>query len=75
MTVRCIIETGEPTARLRDVFATELERQHARSKVELDDSHGKAVFRIEAQDITSLRASINGVMGVLATYAKVTHEL
>jgi tRNA threonylcarbamoyladenosine modification (KEOPS) complex Pcc1 subunit len=75
MIVRCVIETGEPIARLRDVFASELARTHPRSTVELSGAKGKGVFHIEAQDITSLRASINGVMSVLSTYAKVTHEL
>ena len=75
MTVRCVIETGEPIARLRDVFSTELARQHPRSSVSLESAKGRGVFRIDADDITSLRASINGVMGVLSTYAKVTHEL
>lgn len=75
MTVRCVIETGEPTARLRELLASELERQHPRSSVLLDDDAGDAVVRIEATDLTSMRAAINGVMGVLSVYAKVTHEL
>jgi len=75
MTLRCLIETGEPTARLRDVFATELAREHQRSRVTLSSAGGKGAFRIEADDVTSLRAAINGVMGVLVTHMKVLHEL
>jgi len=75
MTVCCVIETGEPTARLQDVFATELSRSHPRSTVALETAKGKGVFRIVADDITALRASMNSVMSVLSTYAKVTHEL
>ena len=75
MTIRCTIETGEPTARLRDIFATELERTHARSSVALEDDAGDAILRIEANDLTALRAAVNGVMSVLSVYAKVTHEL
>ncbi len=75
MTVRCVIETGEPTSRLRELFSTELERTHPRSRIELADDAGDAVLRVEADDLTSMRAALNGVMGVLSTYAKVTHEL
>ncbi len=75
MTVRCVIETGESTARLKEAFAAELSRTHPRSTVHLDTAKGKGVFRIVADDITALRASVNGVMSALSTYAKVTHEL
>lgn len=69
-TFSCIIRTRYPAEDIHKLFAPEAKREHKRSTVTIKENGGNAEFHIDAQDITALRASINGVTTLLGTYEK-----
>lgn len=62
------ITTEEPFPELEKLFRPELERQHARSTVAIAEEDGKAVFDVTAEDVTALRAAVNGITSVLRAW-------
>jgi len=70
MKLTCTITTDEPYAKMQQLFASELERIHERSKITLADEHGYAAFRVQANDAVALRAAINSITSVLGMHEK-----
>jgi len=70
MKLTCTITTDEQYEKLKQLFATELERTHERSKITLTSEDGNAVFTIQASDTTALRAATNTVTSVLGMHEK-----
>ncbi len=68
--MNCRLKTDFPHSEIKKLFATELERQHARSEVKLTKSEGKAVFEIVTKDVTAMRASLNSITSILSVYDK-----
>ena len=70
MQLTCELVTEQPYEQMQQLFKTELERKHERSSITLQDRQGKAVFNINAQDTTSLRAAMNTITSILGMYEK-----
>lgn len=73
MKLTCELATDEDYETIRQLFAPELERTHARSAIAIRNRHGKAVFHITAEDTTALRATLSSVTSVLGMHEK-THD-
>jgi tRNA threonylcarbamoyladenosine modification (KEOPS) complex Pcc1 subunit len=68
--MKLTLETKESYSDIEQLFAAELARTHARSKITVANVGGKAVFTIAADDTTALRAAFNSVSSVLGMYEK-----
>lgn len=63
--MRVQLYTDEPYLEMKRLFKSELERQHERSEVTLEEKDGKTTFTITAQDISALRAAFNSITSIL----------
>lgn len=66
----CTIQSQCQYDEAKILFAEDLAREHDRSKTEMTNEGGVAVFRITADDTTALRAAINTVTSVLSVHEK-----
>lgn len=68
MRYSCILNTPHKAEDMERIFATEIDRQHKRSKLSIEEDDGKAVFRIDAEDPTALRATIMAITQIIKTW-------
>ncbi len=68
--ISCTIQTTFDFTHVHTLCKQELAREHNRSKTTLENKNGHAIFTIEAQDITALRAATNTITSILTMYEK-----
>lgn len=71
MNLSCTLELGAPFAEIEPLLRTEIARAHERSTLGIEDSDGTKIT-ITANDVSALRAAINGVASILKVY-EATH--
>jgi tRNA threonylcarbamoyladenosine modification (KEOPS) complex Pcc1 subunit len=73
--ISCSIKTDHNFEHVQALCKHELARTHERSKTTITNVGGCAVFAIEANDVTALRAAINTITSILAMYEKTTEAI
>ena len=75
MKLSCTITTDAPHEHVEKLFATELAREHTRSKIVLSREGNTTTFNITADDVSSLRAAVNSITSILIMYEKTAQAL